>query len=108
VGWTSLPDRDGPAPVPLREALEAVIGGLGAPSVDAVVLVHDRWADVVGDEVAPHATIVGIDGSRLVVAADGPAWASHLRWAEPEIVERIRAILGRSEIDSITVRVSRR
>jgi hypothetical protein len=43
-----------------------------------------------------------------VVAADGPAWASHLRWAEPEIVERIRAILGRSEIDSITVRVSRR
>jgi predicted nucleic acid-binding Zn ribbon protein len=108
VGWTSLPDRDGPAPVPLREALEAVIGGLGAPSVDAVVLVHDRWADVVGDEVAPHAAIVGIDGSRLVVAADGPAWASHLRWAEPEIVERIRAILGRSEIDSITVRVSRR
>lgn len=105
--WTPLPDPDGPPPKNLADVLPAVAEALGAPSVDALVVVHERWAEVVGEEVARHSRPVGLDGSTLKIAADVPAWASHLRWAEVEIVDRLANLLGRHEVDSISVRVAR-
>lgn len=105
--WTPLPDSDGPPPRPVGSLLDHVVAGLGAPSVDLLVTVHERWAEVVGEEVAAHARPLGLDGSLLKIAAESPAWASHLRWAENEIIERLATLLGRTEIDSVSVRVAR-
>ena len=44
---------------------------------------------------------------RLKVAADGPAWASPLRWSEAEIVGRLAALLGPVQITGVVVRVVR-
>jgi predicted nucleic acid-binding Zn ribbon protein len=84
-----------------------VVEGLGAPSVDVLVLVHERWSEVVGEEVAAHARPVGIDGSTLKIAAESPTWASHIRWSEAEIVARLGSLLGRDEVVSVSVRVAR-
>lgn len=105
--WSPLPDPNGPAPSSVADVLGAVVEGLGAPSVDVLVLVHERWTEVVGAEVAAHVRPVGIDGATLKIAAESPTWASHLRWSESEIVARLASLLGRSEIDSVTVRVAR-
>lgn len=105
--WTPLPDPDGPPPRSLSELLPSVAGALGAPSVDVLVLVHERWSEVVGEEVAAHARPIGIDGPTLKVVADNPTWASHLRWAESEMVDRLAALLGRREIENVNVRVAR-
>lgn len=105
--WSPLPDRDGPAPASLANVLPAVVEGLGVPSVDLLVMVHERWADVVGEEVAAHAKPIGLDGATLKIAAESPAWASHLRWSESEIITRLAALLGRDEVDAVSVRVAR-
>lgn len=105
--WSPLHDPDGPPPTPLAKVLPVVVDGLGVPSVDLLVLVHERWADVVGEEVAAHARPLGVDGSTLKVAAESPAWASHLRWSEPEIVARLATLLGRDEVVDVSVRVAR-
>ena len=49
------------------------MAGLGAPKADVVLLVHDRWDDVVGSEVAAHVHPVNIEDGCLRVVADGPA-----------------------------------
>lgn len=85
-----------------------MVQALGAPSVDVLLLVHERWSDVVGTEVAARARPVGMDGSTLNIVADNPTWASHLRWSEAEIVDRLRGLLGREEITAIGVRVAHR
>lgn len=109
--WSPLPTPDGdggPGPAPLAGVLDAVMAGLGGPSVEAIVVVHERWAEVVGDEVAPHARPLGISGGRLQVAVDGPGWASHLRWSEAEIVARLAALIGPDQVTAVSVKTGRR
>lgn len=108
--WSRLPTRDAGDPRPpvaFAQTLARVVDGLGAPSVDVLVLVHERWSEVVGTEIASHARAVGISGNTLKVAADSAAWASHVRWSQAEIVASIEALTGRSEITSLTVKVAR-
>lgn len=106
--WSPLPTSGGPPPAPIAGALEAVVASLGGPSVQAIVAVHQRWDDIVGAEVALHAEPLGIDDSRLRVQVDGPAWASHLRWAEPEILVRLAEVVGPGQVTSMVVSVGRR
>lgn len=102
------PDGDGgPGPAPLRDALERVLGALGGPGVDTIVTVHERWAEIVGAEVAEISRPVAIDAGTLRIRVTGPAWASHLRWAEREIVERLDRLVGDGVVTRITVSVSR-
>lgn len=108
--WSPLPTPDGDGgdgPAPLSGVLDAVVAGLGGPSVATIVVVHERWAEVVGAEVAPHARPVGIEGGRLKVAVDSPGWASHLRWSEAEILDRLAALVGPGEVTAVTVRAAR-
>ena len=109
--WNPLPTPDGqgqePPPVAIRGLLDQVLSGLGGPGVDAIVVVHERWASVVGEEVADVCRPVGIDGSTLKIAADNPAWASHVRWAQAEILDRLEALLGSRQVTAVTVRVGR-
>ncbi len=108
--WSPLPTRDGrggPGPSPLAGSLDAVMAGLGGPSVETIVVVHERWDEVVGAEVAPHAKPLGIDHGRLKIGVDSAGWASHLRWSEAEILARLAALVGANEVTSVTIRVSR-
>ena len=109
--WSPLPTPDGdvgPPPVPLGRVLDSVLQGLGGPGVDALVLVHERWIDLVGAEVAATSRPLGIRDGRLAVAVDGPAWADHLRWAEPEVLARIDQLVGSGTVTALAVRVARR
>lgn len=108
--WSRLPTGDGPgaaAPAPLAGALDAVLAGLGGPSVEAIVLIHERWDEIVGAEVAPHARPIAITEGRLQIAVESPGWASHLRWAEGEILARTDALLGANQVTAVTIRVAR-
>lgn len=92
----------------MADALEAVVASFGGPSVQTIVMVHDRWEDIVGAEVVAHADPVGIDDGCLRVRVDSSAWASHLKWSEQEILGRVAAIVGPGEITSVAVSLGRR
>lgn len=110
MAWPPLPTSDGPggpAPQRLVGALDAVAASLGSPSVTAIVMVYERWDEIVGPEVAAHARAVGINEGALRVEADGPGWASHVRWAEAEILRSLEGLVGAGQITSVQVRVAR-
>ena len=109
--WSPLPTSDarrGAEPAPLATALDAVLASLGGPSVEAIVVVHERWPEVVGAEVAEHARPIAIEAGRLRIGVDSPGWASHLRWSEGEIVTRIAQLVGEGQVTSVQVRVAAR
>ena len=76
-----------------------------APSVDVLRTVFQRWAEVVGPDLARHTTPSAIDGDRLIVTASDPAWASEFSWLEQEVVGRLAAVSGSDRITRVTVRV---
>ena len=88
-------------------ALDHLLGTMRAPSVDVLHTVFQRWPEVVGADLAQHCRPTAIDGGRLVVTADDPAWASELRWLEDELVGRLGEVSGSDRITAVTVRVQR-
>jgi predicted nucleic acid-binding Zn ribbon protein len=107
--------KDGP--VPISDSLESVVRSLrnepaGAPntgpaqSARQLGSVFGRWTEAVGEAVAAHVTPIKLDGARLVVEVDDPAWATQLRFLETELKARIHAVTG-SVIDAVEVRVKR-
>jgi predicted nucleic acid-binding Zn ribbon protein len=104
-----LPDPDdaGPEPYPLPGVLDQVLAGLGAPSADAVVTISERWSDLIGAEVAGHVRPVSVERGRLTLLADSPAWASHVRWAEADLLSRLAAMIGPDVVTAVAIRTAR-
>jgi predicted nucleic acid-binding Zn ribbon protein len=93
----------GPPPTPLAAALDTVMRRLsGAGQGSASLLV--RWPELVGEEIARHATPVAVRAGDLVLAVPDPVWASQLRWLERDLLERI-VERGGPRLDRLTLRV---
>ena len=95
----------GDEPIELADALERVLGSLGAPPADVLSTVFHRWDEVVGADVARHCRPVAVEGDRLVVAASDPAWASEVRWLSDRVLARVNELSSNDRLKSITVRV---
>lgn len=107
VPWYPLPG-DGPAPSRLGAVLDRTLRSLGTPSVAGVETVFERWGEVVGEVMAQRTRPCRIDGHRLVVECDEPAVATHVRFLQAEIVERVGQLSGERRITHIEVSVARR
>jgi len=111
VPWSPLPSSDGhggSTPVRLPKLLDQVLAGLGAPTAATIVVVHERWAEVIGAEVVDRASPVSIEGGQLRIAVDSPAWANHIRWSEPEILARLEGLVGPDVVTSVRTQLKRR
>lgn len=103
-----LPTPDDPDRRPPRrvgESLDRLLGNLGSPTAGTVAAVFGRWPEMVGTRIAEHARPTGVRGGALFVVVDDPAWASELQWLGPQLVERVKGMLGDDSIDRIEVRV---
>jgi predicted nucleic acid-binding Zn ribbon protein len=77
-------------PLPLREALDTWLAKSGLAKRLDVSQVVDRWADVVGPQVAlvTRAEAVNADGTLWVRVATS-AWANELSLMAPRILSRL-------------------
>jgi hypothetical protein len=82
-----------------------VVADLGAPPVDALTAVFERWADVAGPALAPHCRPLSLRDGRLVVAVEEPVWATAVRYAQGEVLARLEGLVGRRAAVSMEVRV---
>jgi len=104
--WEPLPTRDGaPGPSPVSEGLDRLVKGFGGPSAGTMGAVFGRWAEIVGTSLAAHTQPLSMRDGALQVGVDDPAWAPELRFLEPQILGRLRDVLGDVEIARIDVRV---
>ena len=102
-------------PVPLSDSLTGVVRSLrgpapaSTPTVSAGTMggVFGRWNEIVGDVVAAHVQPVKLDGTRLVVEVDEPAWATQLKFLEADLRARLQATIG-ATVEHFDIRVKRR
>lgn len=101
-------------PISLGDSLTGVVrslrgpssAGVAPPAAAAIGGVFGRWEEAVGALVAEHARPVRLDGTRLVVEVDDPAWATQLRFLETDLRARLAEVAG-ATIDHFDVRVGR-
>jgi predicted nucleic acid-binding Zn ribbon protein len=65
--------------------------------------VFGRWADLVGPEVAEHATPTALRDGELTVQADSTAWATQLRLLQRQLLARIAAGLGHGVVTKMRI-----
>jgi hypothetical protein len=107
AGWRPLPGTP-VAPTRVGDALDRVLKRMGVPStVAGVEVVFERWPEVVGEAMASRTRPLTIDRETLVVACDEPAFATHVRFLEPQLVARLRELAGERRITRVEVRVTR-
>jgi predicted nucleic acid-binding Zn ribbon protein len=105
VPWKPLPGEREDPPAPVGRSLDRLLRNLGAPAARTVRSVFDDWAEVVGDSVAAQAQPVSLRRGRLVVAVPDAAWATQLRYLEPQLLARLAEAFGDDEVTAIDVRV---
>ena len=93
-------------PIGLADALERVLGSLGAPPADLLSTVFHRWEEVVGADVARHCRPVAVESDRLVVVASDPSWASEVKWLAEQVLARVNELSSTDRLRSVVVRVA--
>jgi len=53
-----------------------------------------EFASIVGPAISAHAWAEDTRGDVLLVVTDSPVWAHQLQMLEPELVSKLRAVLG--------------
>ena len=92
-------------PVPVADALARISDELGLPDPSALDTLEARWIEVVGADVAAHAHLESVHDGVATITADGPLWASQLRYLERAIVDGATAVVGPGVVRSVRVRV---
>ena len=90
----------------VSESLDRLARRLGAPTAGVTAAVFSRWEELVGPDIAAHSHPVSLHDGVLTLAVDHPAWATQLRFMTAELIDRIGAGTGSSEVTSIVVRVA--
>ena len=91
-------------PQPLGEAIRKLLAERGWQQQAAVGSAFGRWAEIVGPELAAHATPDGLEDGELTVQADSTAWATQLRLLAGTLVKRLNAELGEGTVKRVKVR----
>jgi hypothetical protein len=99
---------ENPEPVPVTDALAAVGAELGLADPGALAVLSERWRDVVGDAVAPHARLQSLRGGVLTIAVDAAPWATELRYLESTLRERVAHVTGLDLVRAVRVVVEPR
>ena len=103
--WSPSPDPDGPRARRVGEDLDILLGRIGAGSSRTTGIVFTGWTDAVGAGIAAHAQPVSLRGTTLVVAVDGPAYATQLRLMTPQLLTRLGELAGPGAVEAVEVRV---
>lgn len=90
-------------PVMLRDAVDAVGRTLGMPPPDAFAKLSEAWPTVVGDQFAAHVFVRSLRDGVCTVEVDGAGWATQLRYAEHQVVQRAEECCGSGVVTSIRV-----
>jgi predicted nucleic acid-binding Zn ribbon protein len=63
----------------------------------------DRWAAIVGEDVAVHAQPIELKDAELTVQADSTAWATQLRLLQRQLIAKIAAAVGNDVVKRLKV-----
>jgi predicted nucleic acid-binding Zn ribbon protein len=94
-------------PRPLSDSLRSVRRQLGIGEPSHFDALRDAWPDLVGPALGAHARPRALRDGVLGIVADGPEWASQLRYLDRVLLERIAAELPDIAVEEVRVTVAR-
>jgi len=102
TGWSgaAADDRD---PQPLGRLASRIAAQRGWSPHLSDGAVFGRWAELVGAEVAEHASPVSLRDGELTVQATSTAWATQLRLLQRQLLGRIAAGVGRDVVHRLRI-----
>ncbi|WP_308212141.1 MULTISPECIES: DUF721 family protein [Nocardia] len=101
-GWSGArPDERDP------QLLSTLAGALaknrGWSGKVAEGMVFGRWASVVGEDIAAHATPVSLTDGVLSIQAESTAWATQLRMLQAQVLAKINAAVGQGVVTQLKI-----
>lgn len=102
-GQRSGAGPDARDPQLLGSALNRLVAEAGWQVPVSVGGVFGRWEQIVGPQVAEHATPETFQDGKLVVRTSSTAWAAQLRLLRPQLLRRLTAELGAGVVTELTV-----
>jgi predicted nucleic acid-binding Zn ribbon protein len=102
-GWSGArpDDRD---PQPLGRLAARLAEERGWRDRLTTESVFSRWAELVGSDVAEHATPVSLRDGELTVTASSTAWATQLRTLQRQLLAKIAAGVGPDVVRKMKIR----
>jgi hypothetical protein len=97
----------------MSDALKPLLSGLGPRVTDlqrraqATVELAEKVRAALPGPQREHVVAANARGETLVVIADSAAWGSHIRYAQQELLERLKS-QGETQFTKIRVRVGRK
>ncbi|WP_280478590.1 DUF721 family protein [Nocardia cyriacigeorgica] len=101
-GWSG-PRPDDRDPQMLSKLAGSIAKSRGWSTKVAEGMVFGRWAGVVGEDIASHATPVKLENGVLSIAAESTAWATQLRMLQSQILAKINAAVGQGVVTSVRI-----
>jgi len=96
--------RDAGDPELLGETLSRLMVERGWDVPAAVAGVTERWAEIVGADLAEHCRPERFDAGVLLLVAESTAWATQVRLLVPRLHQRIDDVVGGGVVNRIEVR----
>lgn len=93
-------DRD---PQPLGSLAAGLARAHGWSAKVAEGTVFGRWAAVVGEDIAAHATPTALREGTLHVSAESTAWATQLRLLQQQVLAKIAAAVGEGVVTRLRI-----
>ena len=97
--------RRNDVPVTLHESLVELASELRVAGPDAMRIVQSQWAEIVGEELAPHVRLGAFRDGTLTLEVDDPVWATPLRYLESGIVDAFAERLGVGVVRRVKISV---
>ncbi|MET8773742.1 DUF721 family protein [Nocardia sp. NPDC050713] len=102
TGWSGArpDDRD---PQLLSQLATRIAKSRGWDGKVSEGTVLGRWAGVVGEDIASHATPIALKDGVLSIAAESTAWATQLRMLQGQILAKINAAVGHGVVTQLKI-----
>jgi predicted nucleic acid-binding Zn ribbon protein len=100
--WSG-PGPDVRDPQPLGRAARELAKKRGWSAHVAEGTVLGQWPAVVGQQIADHATPIGLTDGVLSVVAESTAWATQLRMIQAQLLAKIAAAVGNGVVTSLKI-----
>ena len=91
-------------PGSMADAFDELTQSMGwAPSLARADL-NEHWADIVGDDVAAHASPMGFHEGSLEIQCDSSAWATQLKLMKKNLLEALQERFPQAGVSDIVVK----
>lgn len=91
----------------LADALESYLRGQGHGRALLLARITAAWPDVVGPEVAAHASPRALRDRTLVVSVDHAAWATQLGFLAEKVLEGLAEVVGPGLVEALEATLRR-